>query len=78
MQLDIITPSETVFSGEVTLVQLPGVDGLFEILRRHAALVAAMGKGRAKIVGPDEKTRYFEISGGVVEVHNDKILVLAE
>ncbi|MBU2464786.1 MAG: hypothetical protein KJ615_00455, partial [Bacteroidetes bacterium] len=31
MKLEVITPDTTLFSGEVELVQLPGLDGLFEI-----------------------------------------------
>jgi len=77
MQLNIITPDTTIYSGEVSLVQLPGIDGLFEILPKHAFLIAALGKGKIK-VEIDGKNEFFEINGGVIEVLNDKISVLAE
>jgi len=32
MHLEITTPDKEIFSGEVSLVQLPGIDGSFEIL----------------------------------------------
>ena len=78
MKLEIITPSSTLFTGEVSLVQLPGIDGLFEILKSHAPLVSALKEGRVKVVDDQNETQYFDIRGGVVEVSQDKILLLAE
>lgn len=78
MKLEIITPSSTLFSGDVTLVQLPGIDGLFEILQSHAPLVSALKEGRVKVVDDQNQEQFFDIRGGVVEVSHDKVLVLAE
>jgi len=78
MKLEIITPSNTLFTGDVTLVQLPGMDGLFEILKSHAPLVSALKEGRVKVVDDQDQTQFFDIRGGVVEVSHDKVLVLAE
>ena len=78
MKLEIITPDKTLFSGEATLVQLPGLDCLFEILHNHAPMIAALGKGRIKIEGEDKKLQYFEIQGGILEVLNNHILILSE
>lgn len=78
MKLEIITPSSTLFSGEVTLVQLPGIDGLFEILQSHAPLVSALKEGRVKVIDDQNQEQFFDIRGGVVEVSHDKVLVLAE
>ena len=77
MQLNIITPDSTIYAGEASLVQLPGTDGLFEILTRHAPLVATLGKGKIK-VELNGKNEFFEINGGIVQVLNDQIAVLAE
>ncbi|MBP5711364.1 MAG: ATP synthase F1 subunit epsilon [Bacteroidales bacterium] len=78
MTLEIITPDKEIFKGETSLVQLPGIDGLFEILNNHAPLIAALRKGNVKILDEKEEPQYFEITGGVVEVLNNRILVLAE
>ena len=78
MNLEIITPDKTVFTGEVDLVQLPGIDGLFEILNNHAPMIAALGKGRIKTMDTENKLQYFEINGGMLEVLENKVLVLAE
>jgi F-type H+-transporting ATPase subunit epsilon len=78
MRLEIITPSSTLFAGDVSLVQLPGIDGLFEILKSHAPLVSALKEGRVKVEDEQGQPQFFDIRGGVVEVSHDKVLVLAE
>jgi len=77
MTVEIVTPDKEIFSGTASLVQLPGLDGLFEILENHAALVAALSKGKIKLISENE-TLFFEINGGVVEVLKNKVQVLAE
>lgn len=81
MYLEIITPDENVFEGEVNSAMFPGSDGSFQILNDHAPMVSALGKGDVKIERIHEKRTediHFNIDGGVVEVLNNKILVLAE
>lgn len=73
MNLEIITPDKKVFSGEVEVVTLPGTEGSFQVLKDHAAIVSTLGKG---ILKADKQE--FTIDGGVVEVLNNKVLVLAE
>lgn len=78
MKLEITSPDKQIFSGDVDLVQLPGSDGLFEILNNHSPMIAELGQGRAKVQTPDGKLQYFDIRGGVCEVLENKITVLAE
>ncbi|MEI7492417.1 MAG: ATP synthase F1 subunit epsilon [Bacteroidota bacterium] len=79
MKVDIITPDATLFTGDqVELVQLPGIDGSFEILKDHAPLISILKKGRVKLQNKNEKEQYFEINGGVIEVLSNKVLILAE
>jgi len=79
MRLEIITPDTTLFSGEnVDLVQLPGIDGSFEVLDHHAPLISVLKKGSVKVLIKGDNPKYFEINGGVIEVLNDKVLILAE
>lgn len=77
MKLEIITPERKIFEGETDMVQLPGSDGLFEILNNHAPMIAALSNGKIKIRNNNEYS-FFEINGGVVEVLNNRILVLAD
>jgi F-type H+-transporting ATPase subunit epsilon len=78
MNLEIVTPDTTIYSGTASLVQLPGVDGLFEILNMHAPIISVLAKGKIKVIDENNETRFFEVNGGVVEVVNNKLLVLAE
>lgn len=79
MNVEILTPERKLFSGEVYGVQLPGVTGLFEVLDRHAPLVAALKAGRLKILkDKNHHVSYFDIQSGFVEVLNNKATVLVE
>jgi F-type H+-transporting ATPase subunit epsilon len=60
------------------LVQVPGSDGSFEILKNHAPIISTLGKGKVKVVEEDDKILYFEIDKGVIEVNKNKIILLAE
>jgi len=76
MTVEIITPDKEIFSGNASLLQLPGVDGLFEILENHTPIIAVLKKGRIKLVS-ERETLFFEITGGVVEVMKNRVQVLA-
>jgi F-type H+-transporting ATPase subunit epsilon len=78
MLLEIIAPDQNLYSGEVDLVQVPGSKGSFEILRNHAPIISTLEHGQIKIVDQKGGIRFFEVSGGVIEVKNNKIIVLAE
>lgn len=77
MNLEIITPDTVIYKGEADLVQLPGIDGSFEILQNHAPLISALEKGKIKVKrGSSEE--FYEINGGVIEVLKNKVIVLAQ
>jgi len=78
MKLEIITPDKKVYSGQVKLVQLPGITGLFEILNHHAPIISTLVKGKIKIEEESGQVLYFEVDGGIVENKDNKIIVLAE
>ena len=77
MQLDILTPDEKVFSGEVTSVNLPGTQGYFEVLTNHAPIISTLERGVIKI-RKNNTEENIEVDGGIVEVLNNKVIVLAE
>ena len=78
MNLEIVTPDEKIFEGEAKYVQLPGKEGLFGILDNHAPIVSSLIKGRIKVEVLNGDIQYFEIGGGVVEMNNNKVIVLAD
>ena len=78
MLLEIIAPDHKLFAGEVDLIQVPGSKGSFAILRNHAPIISTLEKGKIKIVDQKGSTAFFDITGGVIEAKNNKIIVLAE
>jgi F-type H+-transporting ATPase subunit epsilon len=78
MYLEIVTPDKKIFSGDVDSVKLPGAEGSFGILNNHAPIIASLKRGVVKITDTKKQIENFEINGGVVEVLNNKIIVLAE
>ena len=78
MTLEILTPERKIFSGDVYGVQLPGIDGMFEILEKHAPLVSALKAGKLKILKDKNSNTQFTIQSGFVEVLNNKTTVLVE
>jgi F-type H+-transporting ATPase subunit epsilon len=78
VKIEIVTPDTTIFEGEISLVQLPGLDGSFEIMNNHAPLISVLKKGRIKLIDKQQLAQYFDVNGGVVEVLENKILILAE
>lgn len=97
MILEVITPDEVLYKGNVSQVILPGLDGSFGILNSHAPLISALANGSVRVeqnvAENSDNEKYdgtlnakfkadnqfnFDIKGGVVEVIDNKILVLAE
>jgi F-type H+-transporting ATPase subunit epsilon len=78
MTLEILTPEKRIYSGEVYGIQLPGIEGKFEVLNRHAPIVSALGKGNLKVIKDKNTFVNFLIDSGFVEVLNNKATVLVE
>jgi F-type H+-transporting ATPase subunit epsilon len=77
-KLEIVTPKRIVFSGDVTSFSAPGVLGGFQVLKNHAPLLSNIAIGEVKLVdGSGQESRYAT-SGGFVEVHENKVILLAE
>ena len=92
MYLEIVSPEATLFSGEVTSVSVPGVNGSFEMLNNHAPIVSLLKEGVVKITGNieldeavkdkftkgDKNTTLLEIVSGTIEMKDNKVIVLAD
>jgi len=48
-ELDIVTPQKLHFSGEIVSVIAPGLDGLFQVMKNHAPLLAALKKDQSNL-----------------------------
>lgn len=75
MQVDILTPEKTLFSGEADIVTLPGANGSFQVLDQHAPMIANLGKGEV-VVGSKQASEQFPVNGGLVEVLDNRVIVL--
>ncbi len=77
-KLEIITPKKVVFSGDVTSFSAPGVLGGFQVLKSHAPLLSSLSIGEVKVVDAAGNESRYATSGGFVEVHENKVILLAE
>lgn len=77
MHLEIITPDKKLFDGEVSVVTFPGSDGSFQVMNNHAPLVSLLGPGTVEYK-TKENRQEVKITGGVVEVLKNKVIVLAD
>jgi F-type H+-transporting ATPase subunit epsilon len=76
MDIEILSPDKKLYTGKIKLVKLPGTSGSFEILKNHSPIISTLEKGQIKIIDLNNEVQFFDISNGVVEVSNDKIVVL--
>ena len=77
MKLEILTPDKKIFEGEVRSVTVPGTMGSFEVLKDHASIVSTLEDGKV-IIRTGNADQTIWIKGGVIEVLNNNIMVLAE
>jgi F-type H+-transporting ATPase subunit epsilon len=78
LNLDIVTPKRRILSEDVQYVALPGVQGELGILYGHAPLVAGLTIGVSRFGELGGKMRRAFISGGFVEVRDNRVIVLAD
>ena len=93
MILEIVSPEAKLFSGEITSISLPGVDGHFQMLNNHAPIVSLIQKGLVKITAPsfkfsseseglfpkiNDQNYTLAINSGTIEMKDNKVIVLAD
>jgi F-type H+-transporting ATPase subunit epsilon len=76
LQLQIVTPKQVLFDGEVQNFTVPGSVGPFQVLSMHAPIVSALSPGLFKYDVNNREERYF-IGGGFLEMHENRATVLA-
>lgn len=92
MYLEIVSPEALLFSGEVASVIVPGINGDFEMLNNHAAIVSVLKSGYVRISGNiqinkdvqdkftqgDNGRTLLKINSGTLEMKDNKLIVLAD
>jgi F-type H+-transporting ATPase subunit epsilon len=77
LKLQIITPEATVYSEDVDMVTLPGVEGQIGILPDHVRLMTQMVPGEM-IVRRGGRTDYLAVGEGLVDVTGGQVAILTD
>jgi len=76
---EIVTPERVLYTNEVEMVVAPTLDGEIGILPLHVPLVTVLKPGELRARYNDNKdVDWFAVSGGYLQVHEDKVIVLAD
>jgi len=91
MHLEIVNPEQVLLSENVASVSVPGISGEFQMLDNHAPVVSVLVKGSIKLdqsvnlpkdvedmFYQSEGKHCFDISGGVIELNDDKVIILVD
>jgi F-type H+-transporting ATPase subunit epsilon len=76
LKLEIVTPEATVYSEEVEMVTLPGVEGEMGILPQHVRLMTQLVPGEM-IVRKDGHDHFLAVGEGLVEITGDRVGIVA-
>ncbi len=76
MNLTMLSPGKEIFNGPITSVKVPGINGQFEILKDHAAIVSALANGSVRVIDDKGTSMTFDITQGFVEVLNNEVSIL--
>ncbi len=78
INVEVITPSKSAYNNEVVSVTVPGSKGNFQVLYNHAPILSSLEIGKIKIMEQGEKERIFATGGGMIEVLDNRVLILVE
>jgi F-type H+-transporting ATPase subunit epsilon len=78
MIVEILTLEEVLFSKEAASVIVPGANGTFEMLDNHAPIISTLQKGTVKITDTNNQQTSIELTGGSIEMSNNKVTILAD
>lgn len=78
MKIEILTPDKKLFEGQIKSAIFPGSEGMFGVLNNHAATIATLKSGKIEVTEENNTSQEFIIKGGVVEINQNKVIVLAE
>jgi F-type H+-transporting ATPase subunit epsilon len=78
MFLEILTPEKKLYSGESKLIKVPGSEGSFELMNKHAPVISTLSEGVIKVITPMDSIQNFQISGGVLEMKDNRVIILVE
>jgi F-type H+-transporting ATPase subunit epsilon len=77
MRLDFVSQDHMVFTGDVTEIMAPGIDGELGIRPRHAPLITVLAPGEVQVKREGQDDLFFAVSGGWMEVLPSQVTILA-
>ena len=79
LQVSVVTPEGAAYEGAAASVVAPAFDGEVAFYPAHAPFVGVLGHGELRVTHPGGSTvEYFYLAGGVVQVADDVVSILAE
>ena len=78
LKLEILTPNGEIYNGNAVSVTLPGEEGEFGVLAQHSSLSTLLEAGVIDIEKEDKSVESILINWGVVQVDEEKVIVLVE
>lgn len=78
MNVEIISPTDTLFKGEASAVTVPSKMGPFTLLEHHAPIVAILEAGKVSLTEANGEQKEFDIKGGFAENHENHITICVE
>jgi len=78
MFVELISPEKVFYSGECTMVRLPGKKGSFSVLDNHAPLISSLESGVVKITLQKDDYLIFDVESGFVEVRDNRVTICGD
>tara|TARA_B100001093_G_scaffold445467_1_gene449118 strand:+ start:426 stop:839 length:414 start_codon:yes stop_codon:yes gene_type:complete len=75
---ELVSPERLIISKDVSMVVVPGSEGLFGVLPRHTSMLSALAPGVVDVYEADVITERLFVVNGFAEVTGDRCTVLAE
>ena len=75
---ELVSPERLIISKDVSMVVVPGSEGLFGVLPRHTSMLSALAPGVVDVYEADVITEQLFVVNGFAEVTGDRCTVLAE
>jgi len=75
---DLVSPERQLMSTDVDAVSAPGAEGDFGVYAGHAPMIASLRSGVVEIEGGEDGDQRIYIAGGLAQVTNERMVVLAE
>jgi len=78
LHVSIISPTQSLFDGLATMVEIPGREGDMGILPHHASMLTRLREGVITLHGADKSTQKFTVQDGYADISDAGCVILSE